>query len=66
MTTERFKIEPQYQMHESCRCFGCLESTGKWEVKDLDDVYETKVFDTEQEAIKWVKVVKTWSKIWAG
>lgn len=53
--TDRYKIEPEYEIAEGCKCFSCWEYTGKWLVRDMEDEMEDLVFDSQEEAEDWVK-----------
>ena len=53
--TNRFEVEPEYQLEKGCKCCSCWEYTGKWLVCDKKDEMEDLVFDTEEQAKEWVK-----------
>ena len=48
--TDRYEVEPEYQIEPGCKCCSCWEYTGKWLVCDAQDEMEDLVFDTEEQA----------------
>lgn len=49
-----FFVEPEYSMSIGCKCGSCSDPTGKWLVSNSEDSINL-LFDSEEEAIKWVE-----------
>lgn len=53
--SERFRVEPEYELDEGCKCLSCWEPTGAWLVQDMKDLVKDEIYPSEEQANKRCK-----------